>query len=267
MAVTGVVALGATFVIMSGEIDLSQGGIVCLCGCFCAHMVMNMNVHYIPAIIITILLSMIAMSLTGAVVAFLRVPSFIATLGVQYILSGFVLLLTNSQPITGLPKGFTNIARGYLFGRVVPTVVVILLVAFFIGAFVLKYTLFGRNVIIVGANKQTAALSGINVPKIKIAAFAVAGACSALGGIILASRLGSGQPSSGSDVSLMALAAVYVGGASKSSVINTLAGVLIIGMINNGLNLMSIAPAWQNVTLGSIIIGAVILDMARTAKS
>lgn len=266
VAVTGVVALGATFVIMAGEIDLSQGGFVCLCGCFCAHLIMNQNLHFMVAILITILFSMVAMGLTGAVVAYLRVPSFIATLGVQYILSGLVLLLTNSQPITGLPKGFTNIARGYVLGGMIPTVVIILLIAFLIGAFVLKYTLFGRNVIIVGANRQTAALSGISVPKIKIAAFVVAGACSALGGIILASRLGSGQPSSGSDVSLMALAAVYVGGASKSSVINTLAGVLIIGMINNGLNLMSIAPAWQNVTLGIIIIGAVILDMARTAK-
>ena len=101
----------------------------------------------------------------------------------------------------------------------------------------------------------------------KICSFAIAGACSSLGGIVLASRLGSGQPSSGSDVSLMALAAVFVGGASKGSVINTFAGTLIIGMINNGLNLIGVSPAWKNIILGLIIITAVVMDIMRSRKA
>lgn len=267
IAVTGVVALGATFVVMSGEIDLSQGGYVCLCGCLCAHMIMKMGMNIYAAIFLTIAISAISMAIVGTVVAYLSVPSFIATLGMQYVLAGLVLLLTNSQPISGLPSEFTVIARGYLFGDAIPVAGVILFVAVLIGAFVLKYTVFGRSIIIVGENRQAANLSGINVPFIKIAAFAVAGACSALGGIILAARLGSGQPSSGSDVSLMALASVYVGGASKGSIFNTLAGTLIIGMINNGLNLLGVSPAWKSITLGLIIIAAVILDIFRSKKA
>lgn len=267
IAVTGVVALGATFVVMSGEIDLSQGGYVCLCGCLCAYMIMKMEMNIYAAILLTIAISAVSMALVGVVVAYLHVPSFIATLGMQYVLAGLVLLLTNSQPISGLPSNFTYIARGYIFGDTIPVAGVILFVAVLIGAFVLKYTVFGRRIIVVGENRQAANLSGINVPLTKIAAFAVAGGCSALGGIILAARLGSGQPSSGSDVSLMALASVYVGGASKGSIINTLAGTLIIGMINNGLNLMGVSPAWKSITLGLIIIAAVILDIFRSRKA
>ena len=158
-------------------------------------------------------------------------------------------------------------ARGYIFNNTIPIVAIILLVLYAIGAFVQKYTVFGRNVAIVGENRQAAQLSGISVRLIKILAFAVGGACSAFAGVILAARLGSGQPSSGSDSSLMALAAVYVGGASKSSVSNTLAGTLIIGMINNGLNLIGMAAAWKEIILGAIIVVAVILDVLRSKRS
>ena len=267
VAVTGIVALGATFVVTSGEIDLSQGGVVCLSGCLCAYMMMNMGMHPWIATVITVIINTIAMSLIGCIITFLNVPSFIATLGFNYALSGLVLLLTNSKAITGLPSNFTDMARGYIFNNTIPIVAIILLVLFAIGAFVQKYTVFGRNVAIVGANRQAAQLSGISVRLIKVLAFAVGGACSAFAGVILAARLGSGQPSSGSDSSLMALAAVYVGGASKSSVSNTLAGTLIIGMINNGLNLIGMAAAWKEIILGAIIVVAVVLDVMRSKRS
>lgn len=266
IAVTGIVALGATFVVMAGEIDLSQGGFVCLFGCLCAYFIKNLGMNYLVAIALSIVIGAMGMSLIGVVVAYLHVPSFIATLGSMHILSGLVLMLTNSQPITGLPTAFSNIARGYIFKGTIPIVILILLAVFAIGAFVLKYLVFGRNVIIVGENPQTAKLSGISVPITKVLAFAIAGACSALGGVVLASRLGSGQPSSGGDVSLLALASVFVGGASKGSVGNTLAGTLIIGMISNGLNLMGVSPAWKEVILGLIIIAAVVLDILRSRK-
>ncbi|MDO4565452.1 MAG: ABC transporter permease [Clostridia bacterium] len=265
IAVTGIVALGATYVVLAGEIDLSQGGIVAFVGCGCAYMIVELGMNPAIAIAISILFGAVFMSLIGAVIAYLRVPSFIATLGLTYVMDGAVLLLTNSQPIPNLPSGFTAIARGYIAG-VVPIAAVILLVAFIIGALALRYTSFGRNVVAVGENKQAAKLSGINVEFIKVASFAIAGACSALGGIVLAARLGSGQPSSGSDVSLMALAAVFVGGASKGSVMNTLAGTLIIGMINNGLNQIGLEAAWKSMALGLIIIVAVILDVARSRR-
>ena len=267
VAVTGIVALGATFVVTSGEIDLSQGGVVCLAGCFCAHLMMNVGMNPWIASIITILLSVVAFIFLGSIVAYLDVPSFIATLGFNYVLSGLVLLLTNSKAITGLPENFTKIARGYIFNDSVPIVAIILLALYAFGAYVQRYRVFGRNVAIVGENRQAALLSGINVRLIKVLAFAVGGACSALAGIVLAARLGSGQPSSGSDSSLMALAAVYVGGASKSSVVNTLAGTLIIGMINNGLNLIGLNASFKEIILGTIIVVAVILDIVRSKRA
>ena len=267
VAVTGIVALGATYVVTSGEIDLAQGGVVCLSGCMCAYLMMNMGFNPFIASLITVIVNTIAYALLGGIVAYLNVPSFIATLGFNYALSGLVLLLTNSKAITGLPESFTFIARGYIFGEKIPFVAIILLVLFALGAFVQNYLVFGRNVAIVGENRQAAELSGINVKLIKVLAFGVGGACSALAGVVLAARLGSGQPSSGSDSSLMALAAVYVGGASKSSVSNTLAGTLIIGMINNGLNLIGLNAAWKEIILGAIIVVAVILDVTRSKKA
>lgn len=267
VAVTGIVALGATFIVTSGEIDLAQGGVVCLSGCASAYLMMNVGLSPLLASLITIIVSIIVYGLIGSIVAYLGVPSFIATLGFNYALSGLVLMLTNSKAITGLPESFTNIARGYIFGETIPIVAVILLILFAIGAFVQNYLVFGRNVAIVGENRQAAELSGINVRMIKVLAFAVGGACSALAGIVLAARLGSGQPSSGSDSSLMALAAVYVGGASKSSVTNTLAGTFIIGMINNGLNLIGLNASFKEIILGTIIVVAVILDVTRSKKA
>lgn len=265
IAVTGLVALGATFVVLAGEIDLSQGGMVAFIGCATAFLIVKSGMNMWVAILLSIAFGGIVMGLLGMVIAYLHVPSFIATLGFTYVMEGLVLLLTNSQPIKGLPEGFIKIARGYV--GPIPVAGIILIVAFIIGAFVLKYTKFGRNVLAVGENPQAASLSGINVEWIKVASFIIAGACSALGGIVLAARLGSGQPSSGSDVSLMALAAVFVGGASQGSILNTLAGTLIIGMINNGLNQIGLEAAWKDIALGFIIIGAVVLDVARSRKA
>lgn len=266
IAVTGIVALGATFVVLSGEIDLSQGGVVAFVGCSCAYLICRLNLNSVLAIVAALVFGGVIMGILGAVIAYTKIPSFIATLGMTYIMEGAVLLLTNSKPITGLPEGFKMIARGYVFG-VIPVAAIILVAVFAIGAFVLKYTAFGRNVICVGENPQAARLSGINVEFIKIASFIIAGVCSALGGIVLTARLGSGQPSSGTDVSLMALAAVYVGGASNGSVVNTLAGTLIIGMINNGLNQIGLEAAWKSMVLGLIIILAVVLDVMRSRKA
>lgn len=266
VAVTGIVALGSTYVVLCGEIDLSQGGIVALVGCICAKLIMEANVHYLLAIVITLAVGCLIMTLIGVVITYLKVPSFIATLGLQYILQGFVILMTNSQPIIGLPESFTNIARGYV-GGVFPFAAIILFAVYIIGIFVLKYLSFGRNVIVVGENPTAAKLSGINVKLNKIAVFSIAGIMSALGSVVLTARLASGQPSSGGDVSLMALAAVFIGGANGGSAMNTLAGTFIIGLINNGLNLLGVNASWKNVALGAIIVSAVALDSFRSKRS
>lgn len=265
IAVTGITAMGATYIILCGEIDLSSGSMIALMGCICAAFMMYAGWGIVPSVIITILIGAVIFFVVGLAVTKLYVPSFIATLGIQYIFQGAVLILTNSKPITGLPDGFLVLGRGYVFGMPVPAIIMILV--FIVGAVILKYTKFGRGVLAVGENKDAARLSGINVNKTKILVFGIGGMCSTLAGIILASRLSSGQPTSGEDVTLEALAAVYVGGASNGSVMTTLAGALIIGMITNGLNLLEVNAYWQNVILGVIIIIAVAFDMFRARKT
>lgn len=264
ICVNAIVALGATFVILGGEIDLSQGAVAALIGCEGAYFMMHMGFPVWAAISAALLTGVFIGTVTGMIITFLRVPSFIATLGVQYILQGAVLLLTNSQPISGLPESFTKLGRGYI--GIIPIPTIILLIMVVIGFFVLRYTSFGRNCLATGENAQAAVLSGVSVIKTKIVIFAIAGTMSALGGIILAARLSSGQPSAASDLSLQALAAVFIGGTSRGSVMNTLAGALIIGLINNGLNLLEVNAYWQKIALGAIIIGAIALDSYRVSK-
>jgi len=238
---------------------------VAVLGCICAKLMMESGMNYIPAIIITIFIGMAMGTMCGLIVSFLHVPSFITTLGLQYALTGIVLLITNSQPISGLSEQFTFLGRGYLGPIPVPTI--ILAVVYIIGAYFIKFTEFGRSVLAVGENAKAAEMSGISVSKIKTLIFSIAGLGTALGAVVLAARLGSGQPSSGTGASLQALAAVYVGGTSGGKVTNTLAGVLLIGLINNGLNLMAVDSAWQDVTLGIIIVCAVALDVIKAMRA
>lgn len=269
ICVTGVCAIGATVVVCSGEMDLSSGSLAALAGCASSMLAVNYGFPTWAAILIAILGGCAVGALTGAVVTFLKVPAFIATLGMMYVLDGFTLLMTRGTPIRNLPDGYKFLGRGYL--GVIPFIVVILLVLVAIFAFIFRFTKFGRNTVTVGENATAARLSGINVVGIKIVAFSVAGALSALAGILLMARLGSGQPTAASDLCLTAMAAVFVGGTSSvntsGAALKTLAGALFIGMINNGLNLLEVNAYWQKVVLGLIIIFAIALDVYRTAKA
>lgn len=268
ICVVGVMAVGATFVILCGEIDLSAGAMAALSGCASAFLIVNLGMGVCASIVLTLLVGMVFGVIMGAAITYLRVASFIATLGMQYILTGIVLLITNGSPILNLPSSYLVIGRGYVFDIIpVPTIILLLLVI--LAAFILKYTKFGRNVMAVGENQASARLSGINVIQTKLIVFALAGGISALSGIMLASRLSSGQPTAAGDLSLQALAAVYVGGGTaangtQSGVIGTLAGALIIGFIKNGMNLLEINSYWQQIVLGAVIIAAVALDGYRS---
>nr|WP_326214408.1 ABC transporter permease [uncultured Oscillibacter sp.] len=268
ICVVGVMAVGATFVILCGEIDLSAGAMAALSGCASAFLIVNLGFGVWTSIILTIIVGMVFGLIMGAAVTYLRVESFIATLGMQYILTGIVMLITNGSPILNLPDAYLIIGRGYVLD-VIPVPTIILLVLVILMAFVQRYTKFGRDVMAVGENRVAARLSGINVIQTKLIVFALAGGISALSGIMLASRLSSGQPTAAGDLSLQALAAVYVGGGTaaagtQNGVIGTLAGALIIGFINNGMNLLEINAYWQKVVLGAVIIAAVALDAYRS---
>lgn len=265
ICVTGVVAIGATFVICGGEIDLSPGALAALAGCGSATLIVHMGMNIWLAIFLTLVGGAFAGLVVGLVVTRFKVQAFITTLGAQYVLNGLVLLLTRGTPITGLPDAYVQIGRGYVGAVPVPTI--ILLVLTVIAAFVFKYTSFGRNTLAVGENSTAARLSGISVNMIKISVFAVSGALSALGGIMLTARLSSGQPTAAADLSLQAMAAVFVGGTtsngSQNGMLGTLAGALFIGLMNNGLNLLQVNSYWQKVILGVIIVAAVAFDTYR----
>ncbi len=266
ISVNAMVALGASFVVLGGEIDLSTGMASTFAGCNAALMMTKLGMPMIPAIIICLVVGVLVGCFTGFIVTILKIPAFIGSLGVQYMVQGATLLLTNSMPISGLSEEFLVLGRGYI-ANVIPVPTVIMAVFIIIGAIVLKYTPFGRSVISVGENATAARLSGIDVTRTKIAIFAICGFCAAAAGIVQASRLSSGQPASGGDLSLQALAAVYVGGTFKGSMLNTLAGALALGLVNNGLNLMGINPYWQKMALGIIIVLAVLFDQYRIKKS
>ena len=260
--VVSLIALGASFVVLGGEIDLSTGMASTFAGCNAALMVTQLGLPTWCSILIAVLIGCVVGTFTGFIVTYLKIPAFIGSLGVQYIIQGALLIVTKSMPIIGLPEDFLFLGRGYLWG-VVPVPVVIMLIFFTVGAFVLKYTPFGRSVIAVGENPEAAKLSGLHVKRTKILIFTICGFCAAFAGIVQAARMSSGQPSSGGDLSLQALAAVYIGGTFKGSMMNTLAGALAWGFVNNGLNLLKVSAYWQKVTLGLIIIVAVLFDNFR----
>lgn len=236
ICVNALVALGASYVILGGEIDLSTSNMCAFAGCGAA-LLMRAGVNMWLAMLIMLVIGALIGCLTGVIVNYLKIPSFIASLGTT-------LLLTNSEPISGLPEGFMTFGRGYVFD-VIPVPVIILAIMFAVGGFVFKYTSFGRSVISVGENITAAKLSGINVSRTKVAIFSIGGFSAALAGIVLASRLSSGQPMAGTDIGLQAIAAVYVGGTSKGSALNVLAGSLALGLVNNGLNLLEVNAYWQ----------------------
>lgn len=266
VCVVGICALGVSFVVLGGEIDLSSGMGATFAGCNAALLITKCNVPMWIAILIAVLIGSLIGMISGFIVTYWKIPSFIGTLGMQYIVQGLILITTNSMPVTGLPDGFLYLGRGYI-ADVIPVPVVIMLIFFIIGAFLLKYTPFGRSVIAVGENPEAASLSGLKVKQTKMLMFILGGFCAACAGIVMTARLSSGQPSSGSDLSLQALAAVYIGGTFKGSMFNTLAGALVWGFINNSLNLLGVNAYWQKVVLGAIIVFAVLLDAIRAKVS
>ena len=262
VCVTAIAALGVSFIVLGGEIDLSSGMGAIFAGCNAAIFMTRFNMPVPLAILLAITIGVCIGTFSGIIVTLWKIPSFIGTLGVQYIVEGLILVTTNSMPITGLPDSFLVLGRGYI-ADTIPVPVIIMLLYYVVGAFILKYTTFGRSVMAVGENAEAATLSGLKVKFTKIFMFALGGFCFASAGIVMTSRLSSGQPSSGSDLSLEALAAVYIGGTFSGSMWNTLSGALTWGFINNSLNLLGVSAYWQKVVLGAIIIIAVLMDTFR----
>lgn len=266
--VIGLLALGTTFVIITGGIDLSLGTGMALCGVISGVLITKTGVPVLFGVIGAVLFGGLIGLVNGFNVSVLGIPPFIATLAMMLAAQGLALVVSNSTPIyfTDSPS-YTQISTGHLFGVDFPNAVLVLAVAVVISAVLLNKTVLGRYTYSIGSNEKATALSGINVRRWKLGIYTLAGLFTGLAGVMISARLASAQPGTGLGYELQAIAAVVIGGTSLTggtgSIVGTIIGALIISVLNNGLQIMQIPQEWQNVILGVVILVAVYADMAR----
>ena len=265
VSINALIAFGMTLVILLGGIDLSVGSILAVSSVLAA---MLMKAGYDPALatLAGILAGALMGAVNGLVVAKGKVAPFIATLGMMTVLRGTSLVLSNGSPITGFSSEFFSMLGGGYVADLIPIPVVWMLAMFALFWFVLKKTVFGRHVYATGGNAEAARLSGVKTDRVQIAVYTLCGVMSAMAGVILTSRLNSAQPTAGVGYELDAIAAVVLGGTSLAGgrgwIFGTLVGALLIGVLNNGLNLMGVSSFYQQVIKGAVILLAVLLDRA-----
>lgn len=265
--VIGLLAVGTTFVIITGGIDLSIGTGMALCTVMSGVFIVNMGLPMALGVLLAVLFGGLVGFVNGFNVAVLKLPPFIATLAMMLVAEGLALVISGSSPIYfNDAPGYVKISTGELIPGL-PNAVLVLFAACLIAGVVLGKTVLGRYTYSIGSNEQATALSGINVRRWKIIIYTLAGLFIGLAGVMISARLGSAQPATGMGYELQAIAAVVIGGTSlaggKGTVVGTVIGALIISVLNNGLQLLSIAQEWQSVILGVVILIAVYADMAR----
>jgi len=271
-AVNICIATGMTLIVLTAGIDLSVGSVLALCGAIAAGPLKNglkiasadlfIGFTILGVVLAGILIGAILGFFNGFVITKFKVPPFVATLAMLTIARGFTMLYTKGQPISNLGTDFAVIGTGWWLGIPVPVWIAALIVLF--AVFITQQTKLGRYIYAIGGNETAAKFSGINITKVKITVYAMAGALAAIGGIIVTSRLDSAQPNAGTSYELDAIAAVVIGGTSlsggKGTVWGTVMGAIIIGVLNNGLVLLNVSPFWQQVVKGGVILLAVIID-------
>ncbi len=272
-SVNGVLAIAATLVIISGGIDLSVGTLMTFCAVIAGVLLTFLGLPMVAGIPGALLAGLASGALTGVLITRLRIPPFIATLGMMLIYKGLSLAICSAKPIYfNDTPGFTDISTGSLIGAIIPALpipngVLILFLVAFGAAFVLQRTALGRYTFALGSNEEALRLSGVGIDRWKIAVYALAGGICAIAGILLASRINSAQPAIGQGYELDAIAAVVIGGTSLSggrgTMLGTMIGALIISVVANGLRILSVPQEWQIVVTGSIIILAVYTDNLR----
>lgn len=259
-----IIAMGLTFVLITGEIDLSLGSIEALSGAIVAVCLVTLKMAILPAMLLGMLAGLLCGTISGVLRAYTGMPTFVATLAMDGVARGLALIITGGTAIFGFPEQFKVIGQGKINGVGVPIFIFIAIaIILFI---VLKYTRFGVNVYATGGNAEAAELSGINVKAVKISVMMMAGFLASIGGIIMTSRLNSGQATIGEDDVMDAIAGAVIGGTSLNggvgSIKGTLIGMAITASIRNGLNILGVSTYWQQVLIGLLIIVAVLIDQA-----
>jgi ribose transport system permease protein len=276
-AVNGVLAIACTFVIISGGIDLSVGTMMTFCSVMAAVFLTYWGLPLPMGIAAAIVFGALSGMTSGVLIAKLRIPPFITTLGMMMALKGLALVISGTKPIYfNDTEGFTAISQDSVIGVLVPAVpipnaVLILFLVAALASVVLNRTVLGRYTFALGSNEEAVRLSGVNVNFWKIVVYTVSGAICGIAGLLIASRLNSAQPALGQGYELDAIAAVVIGGTSLSggsgTVLGTIIGALIMSVLTNGLRILSVAQEWQTVLTGVIIILAVYADILRRGRS
>ncbi len=264
-SIMGIAAIGVCFQILMGEIDLSIGAMQAAAGCLMVFLLNSVVGNFFVALIITLL----AGSLVGFVSSFIvtkgQISSFITTLGIMSVLRGTTFVLTQAAAVENTYPGFDYLGTGMLFG--IPVSILIFIVLLLIAYYILKFTTLGRKIYAIGGNKFAARLSGLNVDKIKIIVFMIAGALVAFTAVITASRMNSGQPTTGTGFELYVISAVILGGVSmtggRGNLFGAIIGIVLLNVLSNGLVLLNVSSFYQEITRGVVIIGAVLLDEKR----
>jgi ribose transport system permease protein len=275
-AVNGVLALGATFVIITAGIDLSVGTVMTFSAVMTGVFITNWGLPIPIGILAGISAGSLAGFINGILISRLKIPPFITTLGMLYVTKGLSLVISELKPIYfNDTPAFREMAMGSIVARIipgfeVPNAVLVLFGAAFIANIILTRTILGRYTFALGSNEEATRLSGVNVAAWKTAVYTLAGMFSGLAGVLIASRLNSAQPALGAGYELDAIAAVVIGGTSLSggegSILGTIIGAFIISTLTNGLRIMSVPQEWQIVVTGCIVILAVFLDILRRRR-
>ena len=262
-------ATGMTMVIILGGIDLSVGSVIALSGVVAAGCVVNFGLPEAVGFIAAVAVGAAVGLFNGFIICKTDIPPFIVTLASMNITKGIALVLTGGAPIRCMTDAFKFPGAGYV--GPVPTPVILMIVIFVIAALMINKTQLGRHIYAVGGNVQAAKFSGISVQKVKFIVYAYTGVMAGIAGVVIASRLYSGQPTAGDGAEMDAIASVVVGGTSMSGgsgrIGGTLIGVLIIGVLNNGLNLMGVDSNFQYIVKGLVILLAVYVDFLRNKKA
>ena len=259
----GIMAIGEALVIFTGGIDLSVGAVLAVSMMTGAYLFHDHGVPFSIGVIVGLLVGALVGFINGLLSNYARIQPFVATLATMSACSGIALFLTNGHPITGFPDWYGALTTTRVFG-VLPLEAIICIALFLVAAFWLKYRPGGRAIYAVGGNEEVARLSGLNVRHVRVGAYVISGLLAALAGVINGSRLETAIPTAGSTSLLNVIAVVVIGGASLSggsgTMLNTFIGLLIIGVLNNGMALLDVSPNLQPVVIGITIVLAVLTD-------
>lgn len=267
---TGISAVGCTFLMINGGIDLSNGANVALSGVVVTTLMVNHGFPIWLSIIITLIIGFIAGAVNGIACTYWRISPLIATLAMQYILKGFAFIITDAMPVYGLPESFKFLGQGYIFG-VIPVPLLIMIAVFGFGFWLLNYSYFGRYIYAIGGNVEAARLSGINTKRISLIVFAASGLFASFAGVLTAARLGTGMPSVGHDFPMEVITAIVLGGVSivggSGKITGVFVGTFIMGILSNGMIMLGISDYVQWIVKGIVLMFAVAMSNLNVSKS